>query len=380
MRLVFINYPLETFTPTQSGALATIIWECCRIAKSEGVEPTVITRTSQVPRFPWPQTILIDPPSVPEDPLIEKLYRVERKLTGWRLLRQRAYALRVVSAIGKAGLEQSSFVLINDPEMAVFLRRRCPKSRILHWFQNQQECKPRFRSQFAASADVVCGVSDFTSRWIAEYYGVKEVATLYNGVDVEQFYPSSQSPEGVPVINFVGRTGIEKAPDLLLKAGIALMAKTSHFGLQLVGSNHWDRFELDVYQRELQELVDQLTRGGIEVRRPGHVGRNALPAEFQKAQIHVVPSRWDEAFGLSTVEGMASGLAVIASNTGGTPEVVGESGTLFPRDSVEGLTEALFSLITDEGLRHERKRRARERALEFTWNRTWSGLKNQIGM
>jgi glycosyltransferase involved in cell wall biosynthesis len=151
---------------------------------------------------------------------------------------------------------------------------------------------------------------------------------------------------------------------------------TPDFRLQIVGSNHWDRFELDGYQRELKELAQALERAGVEVKFLGHVGRDALPDAFRAAHIHVVPSRWDEPFGLTTLEGMACGLCLVASRTGGTPEVVGDAGLLFERDSVNDLAAQLTRLMQDSHVRREFSLQARKRAEEFAWSRTWQRLKN----
>lgn len=174
---------------------------------------------------------------------------------------------------------------------------------------------------------------------------------------------------------------MEKAPDLLLKAALQLAESvTRDFGVQLIGSNHWDRFELDEYQRELAGYVERLTEQGVEVRRPGHVGRADLPDQFRRSHIHVVPSRWDEPFGLTTVEGMATGLATIGSDTGGTPEVIGDTGMLFERDSVTGLATCLEHYLSNREARVESGRRVRERALQFNWRRTWKELKGLAGV
>ena len=378
MSVVFINHPLETWTPTSSGALATIIWQCCRIAEQEAGGkaelPWVITRRSEAARFPWAQTLVLDPPALPKNAILTKALRAERKLTGWRHLRHRAYAFRVMSALRRNNLADRPLVLINDPEMAVYLRRHFPKATILHWFQNQLEASPRFRSLYPQAADVTVGVSDFTSRWIADYYKIGSVPTLYNGVDLEQFTPARTPADGPPAISFVGRTGLEKAPDLLLRAAITLSEQTRGFRLLMIGSNHWDRLEMDDYQRELADLAKTLEERGVCVERPGHVGRADLPGVLRQAQVHVVPSRWDEPFGLTTVEGMASGLVIVASRTGGTPEIIGDDGFLFERDDADGLAAHLERLVCDAPLRLEYGHRARQRAEEFTWERTWGTL------
>jgi len=378
LSVVFINHPLETWTPTGSGALATILWECCRVAERQGEGlPWVITRGSEAARFPWAQTLVLEPPRLPGHPFAVKALRAHRKLTGWRHLRHRAYAFQVAQALRRSGLYTRPLVLINDPEMTVYLRHHFPRATILHWFQNQLEASPRFRRLLPAAADVTAGVSDFTSRWVADYYKIDNVPTLYNGVDLDQFRPAlPQEAEaaGPPAVSFVGRTGIEKAPDLLLRAALTLSETVTDFRVLLIGSNHWDRFELDDYQRELQGLVAALEARGVAVLHPGHVGRAALPAMLRRAQIHAVTSRWDEPFGLTTVEGMATGLALVASDTGGTPEVVGDAGSLFERDSADGLAACLEPLVAGADLRAEQGRKARARAAEFPWERTWATL------
>jgi glycosyltransferase involved in cell wall biosynthesis len=374
--LLFINNTIETFTPTASGALATIIWECCRVAERQGRRPAVISRACSIPPFPWPQTTFIDYPSVPTSQLGVLFHRADRKLTHWRHLRQREYANRVVEAIRSNGLLHLPMVPINDPELAVVLRDAFPRGRIVHWFQNQQECKPRFRRLFAGAVDAVAGCSNFISRWVEGHYGLKTgtARTLYNGVDSQAFTRAGQEAPGVPVVNFVGRTGIEKAPDLVLKAALRIAKKTNHFGVQLIGSNHWDRFEMDSYQQQLVELTREVEAAGVPVRRPGHIGRRDLPNEFRKAHVHVVPSRWDEPSALSIYEGMACGLPTVASRTGGTPEIIDGHGFLFERDSVDGLADSLEALLSDPELRRKYAALARERASEFTWDRVWTGI------
>lgn len=381
MSLIWVNYPAETYTPTSSGALATIIWECSKQAVSEGIVPSVITRPSPFAPFAVPEICFVPYPRLPSSRLLKRALGAHRRITGWEHLRHRAYAIRVAAAISALNRPADPLVLFNDPAMAVFLRGRFPERRIVHWFENQHGApSKRVRDRFASSVDVTLGVSDFTSKWISSHYSVPDVKTLYNGVDIELFSPANETNEGPPIIGFVGRTGIEKAPDLLLKAAIKLSARDRNFALQLVGSNHWDRFEFDEYQRELRELTATLDAAGVKTFHTGHVGRAELPEVLRRTQIHVVPSRWDEPFGLTTVEGMATGLAIIASATGGTPEVIGEAGLLFAKDDVGELAEHLYTLLHEPETRKRYMIAARERAKQFTWRRTWQELKVHAGI
>lgn len=380
MSLVFINNPVETFTPTQSGALATVIWECCRAAAHEGSTPFVITRSADTPAFGWENTIFVgDVPKTPNR-VQARFERIEHRISGWRYPAHRQFARAVAGVLRERRLTPYPLVLHNDPETAIYLREQFPEATIIHGFHNNLPAHIRIRNQLEQSVNAIYAVSDFTARWVRDFYNFSmPVHTIYNGVDIEHFAPAETKETGKPIINFVGRTGIEKAPDVLLRAARRLARRTKNFGLQIIGSNHWDKLEMDTYQRHLLFLVQELRRDGIEVRLPGHIGRADLPDEIRKAQIHVVPSRWDEPFGLVTLEGMACGLATVASRTGGTPEVLGDAGLLFERDNVEELSDHLYALVSDEELRQEYSTKARERALGFSWNQTWRATKALAG-
>lgn len=383
-RVVFIMPPGEAFTPIQTGALATNVFECCRGAQKRGFEPLVISRSTPHPTHPGVETHFVEHPPEPRNAFSIASARLERKIFGWSQFGERVYAQRVARLLARQHLHALPLILHNNPGLAVVLRRRFPHAFILHRFHNQLECKPRIQRQFAASASAVACVSDFTRQWIETYYQLHApvfkgpLRAVHNGVDCEKFRPAPQAPAGVPIINFVGRTGREKAPDTLLRAALLLSRRTREFGLQIVGSNYWHKFELDDYQRELRELCRQLESAGIAVRQPGHINRDELPQEFHKAHIHVVPSRWDEPFGLTTVEGMASGLATVASNTGGSPEILRGAGLLFERDNVEQLAEHLHALVSDAALRRAVAQRCRRRAEEFSWDKTWAGLESLL--
>ena len=374
MQPVFINCTAETFTPTRSGAICTGIWEVCQVAQSQGVTPWVVTRTSSAAPYNWPNTVFVDYPHIPQNKFLSKAWYLHKEATGWGHVRQKAYLLRVVRAIRWAGLENGPFLLHNDIEMAVYLRRKFPKAFILHRSHNNNPCSPKFRKQFSGSVNVAIAVSDFCGEWNETYFGMEagQIRTVYNGINLDRFCPAPP-PEGVPIINFVGRTDRAKAPDLLLKAARRLSEKTTKFGLQILGTNHYGYSVPDAYQAEIAALSADLEAQGIGISRPGFVSRPELPAVLRRAQINVVPSRWDEPFGLVTLEGMATGLATVASRTGGTPEVVGDAGLLFERDSVDGLTAHLETLL-DPGCRAEYAQAARRRAEEFPWKRTWDHL------
>jgi len=375
-QIVFINSTSDTFTPTHSGAFSTWIWELCQCASKHGVEPLVITKTYGIEPYPWKRTVLLEYPKLAPIRGMGRLFEIEKRITGWGHPRQRAYIRGIERAIVEARAEEAALVLNNDIELAVFLRDRFPRAYVLHNAQNCNPCSNRFRARFAASVSRATAVSRACAAWNEEYFGFKPggIATLYNGVNCEEYSPADVVPPGPIRINFVGRTGPEKGPDLLLKAALKLAKHHKEFELQILGSNHFGHNQMDEFQKCLAELIEEVRAAGITVDAPGFINRSELPQWLRRAHIHVMPSRWDEPFGLATVEGMACGLPTVAANVGGIPEIVGECGFLFERDDVDQLAAHLDRLLSDADLREEYGKLGRERALCFTWDRVWSRL------
>ena len=100
----------------------------------------------------------------------------------------------------------------------------------------------------------------------------------------------------------------------------------------------------------------------------GGVGEEELRAWHGVADVYVHASP-NEMFGLSVLEALASGLPVVASSGGAAREVLDGAALYFhPRDHV-GLSERIVQLSADEDLRRTFSRKARRRALRFSWDR-----------
>ncbi len=377
--LVFILTMQESFTPTRSGAIATHTHACCGQARAAGVETLVLARPhEQSEAYDDVQSLLFEAPREPAGSTALLVRRAERRVRQWSRLRFGEYVDRTLAVLKQRKLTQATLVVHNDPELVVALRKRMPKALLIHWFHNQHDCKPRPRRLFAAAVDHSIAVSDFIRAWAQPRYGLAEAAIdrVYNGVDLQLFQPGGeQNPGDAPVVNFTGRTGVEKAPDVLLQATLELTRRgVNRFAVQIIGANHWGERTMDNYQLRLDRLAQQIQEQGVNVRMTGHLGREQTARQMQRADLHVVPSRWQEPFGLTTVEGMACGLATVGSRTGATPEILGDDGLLFDNEDVTGLAVHLEALIGDRSLREQYAKRARQRAGAFSWARTWQGL------
>ena len=91
-----------------------------------------------------------------------------------------------------------------------------------------------------------------------------------------------------------------------------------------------------------------------EVRRLGRVPVSELLTIYHAADLGLVPSVWFETFGLAAVEMMACGLCVLASNSGGLPEIIrdGENGRIISRpNDVELWASVLCEIVNDDSCR-----------------------------
>jgi glycosyltransferase involved in cell wall biosynthesis len=128
--------------------------------------------------------------------------------------------------------------------------------------------------------------------------------------------------------------------------------------LVLVGAAGW------MEEKELSRL-----RAQPGVRWPGFLPRDELEAVYKGGKVFVYPSLY-EGFGLPVLEAMARGLPVVTSRTSSMREV-GEGAALLvdPTDERE-IRRAIQRLVDDEGLREELASKGRDRAAEYTWDRT----------
>jgi len=110
------------------------------------------------------------------------------------------------------------------------------------------------------------------------------------------------------------------------------------------------------------------------IRWVSHVSSVEIPQYMNALDVVVLPSRttlrWKEQFGRVLIEAMACETAVVGSNSGEIPNVIGDAGRVFPEENVEALVEDLHALYESSEIRGELGARGRARVLKnFTHRR-----------
>jgi glycosyltransferase involved in cell wall biosynthesis len=120
-------------------------------------------------------------------------------------------------------------------------------------------------------------------------------------------------------------------------------------------------------QRYAADLTEQARSFGISDRVEFRGFRSDVPRELKTIDVLVHASTIPEPFGQVIVEGMAAGLAVVATAAGGPLELIndGVDGLLYPLSDVDALADILAQLDADPALRERLGRVARTRAEDF---------------
>jgi glycosyltransferase involved in cell wall biosynthesis len=189
------------------------------------------------------------------------------------------------------------------------------------------------------------------------YEGPSEVIPQF-GVRPDIFRTTERKDKGRAfVIGSAARRLVpEKGIDLLLEAVAEL---PGIWRLHIAG---------DGPQRQ---RLEQLAHGfGIEDRVlfDGSVPSGDMPAYLGQLDVLVVPSRtlpnWKEQFGRILIEAMSCEVAVIGSNSGEIPNVIGSAGLVFPEDNVNALRKHLLALQQDPELLTRLRQAGRQRVLD----------------
>ena len=221
-----------------------------------------------------------------------------------------------------------------------------------------------------AFSHVLC-VSGFMQRYMINEVGVpsRQTRVVHNGIDIKQFSLSSRIQlAGEPLkLLYAGGFWSIKGVDTAIEAMGILVNKlgVSGVNLTLVGSGHPD------YK---QGLIEKIREHGLEqiVAFGERVPRDQMPSLLQQYDVLLFPSIGPEALARIVQEAMASGLVVIGTTTGGTPEILldGGNGLTFAARDAAMLAEKIQVLLDSVPLRQKLALAARKTVRDrFTFDR-----------
>jgi glycosyltransferase involved in cell wall biosynthesis len=419
MKIAFINQPQDAIVAAeeQRGSVAIVQWELARQLSARHAVTCYAPRfRGQTSAERWQRIQIRRVPFVARRlhkgiQLISGSLRTSRPYFASPL-----YFLEYFTQLARILREQSPDV-IHLPQLFQFagmLRRAVPSAKlVLHMHQDEViHLHARVVLRELCSVDAIVTVSEYVTERIRSCFPpfASRIHTIYNGVDVERFHPAPYSARPAHTrLLFVGRISPDKGVHLLLDAFATLAAERSDLELTLVGKPGLLPFDVlrlllkgdaalealrGFYGRSLfgwfaNVVIGQGNRYASDLKRRvppqslsrmhfmGTVPLTQLVRLYQAADLLVLPSVWQESYGLPIAEAMASGVPVLASRSGGIPELVedGVTGRLVPRCDLRALTATLRTMVADREALREMGRAARARAVErMTWTRSAEAL------
>lgn len=183
---------------------------------------------------------------------------------------------------------------------------------------------------------------------------VAAARVIHQGIPIERF-PQKDAPGSVhsPLrVLYAGQLHPDKGVHTLIEAVGRLAAGGHDLRLTVVGQGPGD------YPERMALLAASC---GAPTEFLGHRPHDELPGLYRDHDVFVFPSIWEEPFGLTHLEAMASGTPVVSTADGGQGEFLEHevNSLVFPKADAGALAEALARLATDGDLRRRLVREAR---------------------
>jgi len=216
----------------------------------------------------------------------------------------------------------------------------------------------RMLRRIARGVDIVTYLGEYTRiRLESAVGGLTTLARLAPGVETDAFAPTVSGAEvravhgltGRPVVVCVSRLVPRKGQDILIKALPAIRRRVTDAALLLVGGGP--------HRSSLEKLAAD---NGVDqsVVFTGSVPWAQLPAHYAAGDVFAMPCRTRrggldvEGLGIVYLEASATGLPVVAGDSGGAPDAVreGETGFVVPGRDVAAVAERVTALLSDVAL------------------------------
>ncbi len=325
--------PKEMFSPRATGAIGLLVHGLARAVPGAVV-------------FGMPTEAPFD--DVPFQPVV----------LPWLPLRQAdRYAAGLVRALRRRppGLIE----VHNRPDIAMHLAGRFPEIPVVLFLHNDPQGMRHARTAaerqaMLATLAMVAPVSAY-------------IASRLPPADSVTVFPNFVDLAGIPqttrdaLVLFAGRMVADKGADSFVEACARALPQLPGWRAAMIGA---DRFGADSPETPfLAALRPRAAAAGVALL--GWQPHDAVLAAMARASLIVVPSRWPEPFGLTALEAMACGTALLCAPSGGLAEVTAGAAVPIDPEDPAGIAAELVRLAHDRAARAGLGAAGRARAARF---------------
>ena len=168
-----------------------------------------------------------------------------------------------------------------------------------------------------------------------------KVFVIHNGVErLSNFFPKKYKE-----VIFSGRFVPEKGVHLYVNAIRKVAKYFPDWKFRLIGSTYLGSSNKQTIFAI--KTIKNWKEIGKQAILEGFISSEEVQKKMQRASIIVIPSIWNEPFGLVVAEAMSNGVAIITSKVGGIPEVIKKNGIVFRNINELKIENALLELLND---------------------------------
>ncbi|MBE6281030.1 MAG: glycosyltransferase family 4 protein [Bacteroides sp.] len=268
--------------------------------------------------------------------------------------------------------EYDLIILENRPGYAIPVSKVSKAKIIIHLHNDLLNKDSKNAKEICQVCHKVITVSDYIKGRVKTIGSNIPITTVHNGIDLERFYratPIDRKSLGFKEDDFIvvysGRLIKEKGIEELIDAFNQLkdypQIKLLILGGSFYGLSANNTF-LDTLKKKSENIKDSIVFTGF-------IPYEQLPRYLKIGDVAIVPSMWEEPFGLTCIEAMAAGLPLITTNSGGIPETCKENSIIIKKEyMLNQIPKSIINLYENNNEIMKMKIKGKEKSTIFNKN------------
>ena len=380
MRVVQLSSDVLPTPPKYGGAIETYVWNVSKFLSHMGVEVHVISIGDSEKTLAINNNLYVHTYRLPHVSILSISGATIYKNVPFLAIKLSEMLSRIERRYGSIDVVHSHYP---STALASLMWRKIFGSEALFVLTAHGEYVGNILDSFIfRTYDVICAVSNYIRQQIIRKFNVDltRIKVLHNAVDSDLFkfdeirakmIREKLGIQNEPLLLYVGRIIPEKGLDKLIKIMPLILSEFPTAKLIIAGPKGYFSGERSQYFSYISHLIKSL-KIESSIIYLGSLPIHELIGAYSAADVCIVPSIWNEPFGLVVLEAMACSKPVVAFNVGGIPEIIsdGIDGFLVARGDEEELASKILFLLEHPEVRIEMGRNARKKVeKEFSYKR-----------